>query len=541
MDTKEFLKNISPVINGQRYDIPEPTLSPDERQRRRLAWRNERNLYKRKCSATDKDIISTYRADAPFPVYSLDYWWGDKWNALDYGRDFDFSRPFFEQFFDLMQKVPRMCVLQNQNENSDYTNCVSNLKDCYLLFSSDYDRSCHYGIWIERCNDCMDNLMLDDSELCYGCIFSKKLYNCKSCMYSSTCSDSSFLLDCKNCTNCFMCFGLRNQEYCLFNKKVTKEEYEDYMKKYPLTSRRNYDYFKNHFLEFIKDAPYLYMRRNGRIENSTGDFLTDVENCEECFEVTEAKDCKYIQGGFQVKDALDCSYVHGEFGYECCECFPLPFGAKFCVNCYSGTDLLYCDSCMNNCRDCFGCIGLKQSQYCILNKQYTKEEYFELLPRIIEHMRKTGEYGEFFPGNLSPYSYQESVAMDFFPLTKDEALAAGFKWEEVDEKQYAPQTATVPDSLTEVDESICKEVLACASTGKNFRIIPQEFAFYKKMGLPIPKLCPEARHQERAKFRNERRLYERTCDECDVKLQSTYSADKPEKVYCEKCYLNRLG
>ncbi|MDP4007658.1 MAG: hypothetical protein Q8P68_00535 [Candidatus Peregrinibacteria bacterium] len=538
---KKFIENISPVINGKKFEIPLPTTTPDERQQRRLAHRNERNLYKRKCDGTGKDIISTYRAEAPFPVYSIQHWWSDKWNAKDYAQDFDFSRPFFEQFAELQKKVPRLGVLQEQNENSDYTNCATNLKDCYLLFSSDYNRSCYYGVWIQRSNDCLDNLLLDDSELAYDCIFSKKLYNCKTCMYSSLCSDSAFLLDCKNCTNCFMCFGLRNQEYCLFNKKVTKEEYEDYMKKYPLTSRTNYDYFKNHFLEFIKDAPYLYMRRNGRIENSTGDFLTDVENCEECFEATEAKDCKYVQGAFQVKDAMDCCYVNNEFGYENCECFPMPFGAKFCVNCYSGSDLMYCDSCMNNCRDCFGCVGLKQSQYCILNKQYTKEEYEELLPKIIEHMKNDGSFGEFFPGNLSPYSYQESVAMDFFPLTKERAIASGFKWEEVDDKQYVPQSIAVADDLKDIDDSICSQVLSCIETGKNFRIIPQELAFYKKVGLPIPNLCPETRHQERAKFRNSRHLYDRTCSASGVALKSTYAPDRPEKVYSEEEYLKLIG
>ena len=317
-----------------------------------------------------------------------------------------------------------------------------------------------------------------------------------------------------------MCYGLRNKQYCLFNKQVTKAEYGEYMKKYPLGSRANYDYFKNYFLNFIKDAPYLYMRRNGRIENSTGDFLTDTENCEECFEVTEAKDCKYIQGAFQIKDAMDCSYANGEFGYENCECFPMPFNSKFCVNCYSGADLTYCDSCMNNCRNCFGCIGLRQKQYCILNKQYSKEEYEELVPRIIEQMKSAKAYGEFFPENLSPYSYQETVA--------------------IEEKNYVPKTYVIPDSINDVPDTISSETLACSLTGKNYKIIPQELAFYKKVGLPIPHLSPEARHQERAKFRNERRLYDRVCAACKTPLKSSYSPDRPEKVYCEKCYLEAV-
>ena len=44
------------------------------------------------------------------------------------------------------------------------------------------------------------------------------------------------------------------------------------------------------------------------------------------------------------------------------------------------------------CKYCFGCVGLRNKSYCILNKQYTKEEYETLVPRIIAHMRETGEW-----------------------------------------------------------------------------------------------------------------------------------------------------
>ena len=35
---------------------------------------------------------------------------------------------------------------------------------------------------------------------------------------------------------------------------------------------------------------------------------------------------------------------------------------------------------------CFGCVGFKHKQYCILNKQYTKEEYEKLVQKIIKQM-----------------------------------------------------------------------------------------------------------------------------------------------------------
>jgi len=61
------------------------------------------------------------------------------------------------------------------------------------------------------------------------------------------------------------------------------------------------------------------------------------------------------------------------------------YKSAFVNLCRTNSELLYCDYCMN-CQNCFGCAGLKNQQYCILNKQYTKEEYEKLVPQIIEKM-----------------------------------------------------------------------------------------------------------------------------------------------------------
>lgn len=119
----EFYEKVSPVFSGKKYSIPTPTLCPDCRQQRRLSFRNERKLYKRKCDATGRDIISIYSPDKPFKVYHQDFWWSDKWDAMEYGRDFDFSKSFFEQFQELNHTVPTQAIyLDNRMENSDYCN-----------------------------------------------------------------------------------------------------------------------------------------------------------------------------------------------------------------------------------------------------------------------------------------------------------------------------------------------------------------------------------------------------------------------------------
>ncbi|MBI4652913.1 hypothetical protein HY750_01535, partial [Candidatus Kuenenbacteria bacterium] len=90
----------------EKIKVPAPTFCPECRMQRRMIWRNERSLYKRKCDATGKDIISMFSSDKPMRVYERNYWWSDNWDPIEYGRDYDFSKLFFEQFKKLLEKVP---------------------------------------------------------------------------------------------------------------------------------------------------------------------------------------------------------------------------------------------------------------------------------------------------------------------------------------------------------------------------------------------------------------------------------------------------
>src|SRR3989344_8124576 len=91
-----------------KIDVSPPTLCPDCRYRRRLMDRNEWNLYRRKCDATGESIVSIYRPEAPFPGYHKEYWHGNGWDPMQYGRDCDFDRTFFEPYAELRRLVPHM-------------------------------------------------------------------------------------------------------------------------------------------------------------------------------------------------------------------------------------------------------------------------------------------------------------------------------------------------------------------------------------------------------------------------------------------------
>ena len=207
----------------KRMDVPEPTHCPVCRMQRRLAFRNERSLYKAKSSKSGKDMISMYNPENGFVVYEQKEWWSDDWDPLDYGRDFDFSRPFFEQYVELREVVPRFNVFNKGCENSDYVNYATYNKNSYLVFGCWFNEDIFYSQTLTDCKDCFDSLFMDKSELCYQNIDSNNNYQSFFCQNSNNLTDCYFCYDCKNCNKCIGCWNLRNKEYYIFNKPATKE------------------------------------------------------------------------------------------------------------------------------------------------------------------------------------------------------------------------------------------------------------------------------------------------------------------------------
>ena len=133
-----FYEKVSPIFNGQKYLIPPPTLCPEERQKRRLAFRQERKLYKRPSDLSGKELITVYSPDKKYTVYSPEEWWGDGRDPFDYGKEYDFNRSFFEQFNELWHRVPLISLWQKSEENAAYNNNSWQLKNSYMSINSDF-------------------------------------------------------------------------------------------------------------------------------------------------------------------------------------------------------------------------------------------------------------------------------------------------------------------------------------------------------------------------------------------------------------------
>lgn len=537
-----FLESISPIFNGKKELIPPPTLCSDCRVQRRMAQRNDRTFYHRTCDLTGAKFVSMYAPDTTFPVYKQDAWHSDRWDALDFGRDVDFSRPFFDQWADLNNVVPHWGVAISNCENSDYCNYCTDEKNCYLDIAAEGNEDCYYNLFVKNSRNSVDCTFVYRSTLCHECIQCYDCYGLRNAQYMDNCTDCAFCFDCKGCKDCLLCINQRGKQYCIMNEQFSKEDYEKRLKELRLDRHSSLAQVADIWKKMRIEKGIYRDMYNIASEGCTGNDIKNSKNCDRCFNATDCEDCSCLYDVLTAKNCRDINYslYNPQADYEVISTVGLTNSAFYMAGPYN-TGCFY-GHMLQSCTDCFGCIGLKQKKHCILNKQYTKEEYEVLVPKLIEHMRGTGEWGEFFPIKLSPHGYNETVACEYMPLTKEEVLQRGWPWrdEPVPNQEYMGPPVTLPDAIADVAETICGSILTCEASRKQYKIIPQELKFYRQLGIPLPRRAPAQRHNDRNALRNPRRLWDRECMNCKKKIQTSYAPDRPEIVYCEECYLKTV-
>jgi hypothetical protein len=407
-----------------------------------------------------------------------------------------------------------------------------------------YGKECYDNFWIFKSELCYENI---NCERCYKTFFSQ---NCFDCV------DTILCYDCKACQNIFGCAGLRHKQYYIFNKPVSKEEYYKFLKENSISSYKNLQRLKEKANKIWLSVPHQATLIFKSV-NSEGNFITNSKNAKNCWTVDGIENSKNIFIGAWIKDSYDLScFGWGELLYEGAHSVGL-YNSKFFMFTMGGGEakimqsfnLEYCYGVQSS-HDCFGCVNLKNKEYCILNKRYSKKDYQTLVSKIRKHMEKMPyidkkgriyKYGESFPIELSPFGYNETAAQDYYPLTRKEAIQEGYPWSDYESQiKYQFSDYQIPDDISEVKDDVLEKILKCEVTGKAYKIIPQELNFYRKMGLPLPKRCPLWRHRDRLAQLPKRKLFLRKCQKCEREIQTVYSPERPEIVYCEKCYLAEI-
>ncbi|MCC6323880.1 hypothetical protein IT400_03770 [Candidatus Nomurabacteria bacterium] len=534
-----------------KLNVPAPTFCNICRMQRRFMFRNERTLYKRNCDLCKNSTISIFSPDKQSKVYCSKCWWGDDWDTGDYYLDYDPNKNFFEQMKELQTKAPFMDKVSSflTLENSDYVNHSAYCKNCYMITTADYCENVYHSNILLNVKDSCDVTMVGPAELLYGSIGgggSSRAFFSKNCTKSINVWYSK---DCVGCNDCFGCVNLRKKSHHIYNEPYSKEEYDKKIKEMELDKYSSHKKIREHIYDFWNKFPYRYV--HGRMNtNVTGDYIVNAKNAKQCYRCQLIEDSAYCQ--FITMSTFKDNYDVSEWGNGvelCIDTVTVGEGAnkiKYSSAVWNNVQDVEYSMYVINCSNCFGCVNLKKKQYCILNKQYTKEEYFKLREQIISDLEKNPyvdskgriwKYGEFMPYDLAPFAYNESFAQEYFPLTTEHILENGFKYIEPKKLDYKETVMLddIPDSIYDIQDEFVKEIIKC-NCGKFYKIVAGELQLLKRFGIPVPRQCPDCRHMFRMNLLNKPYLYERQCDKCGKDVQSSFAPDRPEIIYCESCY-----
>lgn len=516
-----------------------PKVLPKYRFQYLGAFYHQWNLHKRKCDKTGEQIISVFRPDCVYPVWKRDTWFE---NNDPPSKDFDPARPFFEQAWDLFQKCPIPHVFASNNQNCEYADDWYYSKNCYLCHAGQNNEDCYYSYESDDCKDIYFGVSTFYSELCFDLISSANCFNSLFLLNCKMVQDSAFLYDCRDCSDCLFSSNLRNKRYCIGNKQLTKEEYEKEKAKWDFTSYKTYEKAKQLFSEMMLNTAWLRALQIDKCEDSSGNFLRECKDCENCYLLSKhensANDCFSGPGAKATLDSL------GTVGGELTFMSTLPVYSYYAMFSFSVSHSRFVEysAFLQNCQYCFGCCGLVNKKYCIFNKQYSKEEYEVLREKIISHMKKTGEWGNFFPGHFAPNPYQESFSGFHFPLKKPGDL--GFRDADPAERKSVKtaEIDAIPDSFKELNAEkekwLTKQIFWDETYQRSFQITRKDIDFAKKMKVPLPHNYYVHHLQNNFSwmpFSGE--LRETVCAKSGKKIKTNWPAKFDSRVLSEEEYL----
>lgn len=423
-----------------------------------------------------------------------------------------------------------------------------------MCFFGGISENCMYCTWFLMDKDSSDLFHCNNLELCYECSYCNKCYDLNFGYFCTNCRNSWFLVDCKDCQDCFGCSNLKHKRYCWFNEEVGEKEFKKRLNAVELSDFEVLEKYKKKFAEeVLPKASFQALDIDQYSEDCEGHHIWSSKNCVECFDVQDSEDLKYSRDvAAKFRDSHDVAYtgLDAEMCYEQIAGGEKIQNARF--NLFSGFTSLnidYCDYC-GVLENCFGCVGLRKKKFCILNKQYSESDYWKLLDRIKCDMLDRKEYGEFPPFAYATHPYIDSCATEDFDLDQKEfedILKKDNEYFDIERKSLlgygTPNNKNNSDAHNFAgdedlwsDEKILNTTFACEETGQPFKIQKQELEFYKKKGLPLPRLHPETRHRNRFEWRGDRKILDGKCGDCGKTVKTIYPPDFTGKVCCDECY-----
>jgi len=428
-----------------------------------------------------------------------------------YSSDYDFWKSFFENLvkFEKKSYFPYRITFQEW-ENTEYADMVIWSKNTYLSYG--VVNNCENILyWISIKDNCTNILnawmVVDNTENCYNVFWVVNSYKIFFSKYISNCSNIWFSSNLTWCKECLFCNNLDNCSYYIKNTKYKKQDY--------LLEKEKILKEKNNYINNYKLLDKIWVNNNSN--NVSGSYLIKCENLNNSYNCYWVKNWKNIilvwsdAGNENMYDVFQAWSPSWNDMYGVCWAWSWATNIFNCCNISGGSNLFYSLH-LINCSYCIWCIWLKNKSYCILNKQYSKEEWEIMADKIFASMDEQWILWDFFPGELNPFYFNDTVSWLIWWFKKEEVVKDWYMWRDEKIKVDIPEwseviyTSPQPSPLRgegvksiqdfqwydgawkwQIDKEILKKVIK-DEKWNYYRIVKMEYDFLVKHSLPLPEI-----------------------------------------------------
>lgn len=427
--------------------------------------------------------------------------------------EYDHQQDLFSQFQALLTSLP-FSALYNYPwaENSSFAFSVLNSKNCYLSFTviTDCENIVYSFAVKEWCRNVFSSVQVSNySENIYQSTCIIRGYNVFFSKFIENSADIWWSTNLIWCKECMLCDWLENASYCIENISYAPEVYKK--KKHELLLE------KELYQARYEQCTWTWVNFwSTNVTNSN--FVLNSENVEHgmySFDLKDAKNTLIVgspNGNIHMYDAFEAWSLGNSHFYGVINTWVNSehvYNSEWIITCSH----VFYSRFLDTCSYCLWCIWLRNKKYCILNKQYTKEKWFETVDKIFWRMNQEWILGDYFPGEINPFYFNDTVASLVADFTKDEVLEAWYMWRDQQIKVDIPEwmdvvqvsdlgeyegwkvgkknITSVPwmeipeEAVRYIDPSILKKVIR-DEEGNVYRVIKMEYDFLMKYWLPLP-------------------------------------------------------
>lgn len=403
----------------------------------------------------------------------------NEWVWLDYSWD------FFKDFKQLIDQSTLPAMVHGRWAGEcHYADAVFG-SDTVYLSSTVVWWSSHvfYSVSVKQnCHNVYNSMMIyDNCENIYQSVWIVSSSNIFYSIHIQWGFDMWFCVWCIWSRNCIRCNGLQNTQYAVDNKVIGKE---NYLKAKEELLKDNMDFDK--------------LRDKLSISEPITFQCNDVENVHMAYRLHQCRNTLFVGWPEGNEDVYDMCIWWGSWTKHAYGCMA---GWKAehmycCVDC-DGSSHHYYSYNTEDSSHCIWCVGLKNKQFCILNKQYTKEERYTLAHTIFAELDGKGVLGQGFPKDWNPYYLNDTPAGLLLDITKQEAEQQWFLRRDESTAIDLPEDVKIIPSQElqhiaywkEAQRYIDPSIESAALFDPDewvFKVTPQERVFLMKFGLPVP-------------------------------------------------------